>query len=101
MGEGTYVSLPPAVIWLPAVLVAAMVLLPLVYLVLRTLGAGGEIWGLLFRARTLQILGRTGILVIAVTGVSVAVSLPRALLTSRADRPLRRAGAGRARFADR
>ena len=84
-------SWPPIVVWLPAVLVAAIVLLPLVYLVLRTLGAGGEIWELLFRARTVAILGRTLGLVIAVTGVSVAISLPLAWLTTRTDLPLRRA----------
>ncbi len=90
MGRGPHVSRPPAIVWLPAVLVAAMVLLPMVYLVLRTLGAGGEIWELLFRARTLEILGRTMILVIAVTAVSVALSLPLAWLTTRTDLPFRR-----------
>lgn len=89
-GQGTRVPWPPAVIWLPAALVAAMVLLPLAYLVLRTLGAGGEIWDLLFRARTLEILGRTVSLVIAVTVVSIAISLPLAWLTTRTDLPLRR-----------
>ncbi len=90
MGRGPHASRPPAVVWLPAALVAAIVLLPLLYLVLRTLGAGGEVWDLLFRARTLEIVGRTIILVIAVTGVSVAVSLPLAWLTTRTDLPFRR-----------
>ncbi len=91
VGQGPHRSWPPAVVWLPAVLVAAIVLLPLVYLVLRTLGAGGEIWDLLFRARTFAILGRTVGLVIAVTVVSVAISLPLAWLTARTDLPFRRA----------
>ncbi len=64
--------------------------LPLVYLFLRTLGAQREIWELLFRARTLQVLGRTVILIIGVTGFSIAVSLPLAWLTIRTDLPLRR-----------
>jgi len=90
-GQVAHISRPPTVVWLPAVLVAAVVLLPVLYLVLRTLGAGGEIWELLFRARTVAILGRTVGLVIAVTGVSVAISLPLAWLTTRTNLPLRRA----------
>ncbi|MBI3040224.1 MAG: iron ABC transporter permease, partial [Chloroflexi bacterium] len=89
-GRGAHVSRPPAIIWLPATLVAVAVLLPLVYLVLRTLGVGGEIWELLFRARTFAILGRTVGLVIAVTGISIAISLPLAWLTARTDLPLQR-----------
>ncbi|MHC4684774.1 MAG: ABC transporter permease [Planctomycetota bacterium] len=65
-------------------------ILPLAYLILRTLGAGWGLWDLLFRARTLQVLGRTVILIIAVTGVSVAVSLPLAWFTIRTDLPFRR-----------
>ena len=92
IGRGTVVVAgpwPPAIIWIPAVLVAVLVLLPVVYLVLRTLGAGGEVWDLLLRNRTLEILGRSVFLVIAVTGVSVAVSLPLAWLTTRTDLPFR------------
>ena len=84
------ISWPPSVIWVPAVIVAIAVLLPIAYLVLRAVGAGGEIWELLFRMRTLQILGRTVILIVAVTGVSVAISLPLAWLTTRTDLPFRR-----------
>ena len=91
MGRGPHVSRPPAIVWLPATLISAIVLLPLLYLVLRTMGAGAEVWDLLFRARTLEIVGRTIILVIAVTGLSVAVSLPLAWLTTRTDLPFRRA----------
>ncbi|MBI2846958.1 MAG: iron ABC transporter permease [Chloroflexi bacterium] len=81
---------PPAVLWLSATLTAIGVLLPLAYLVLRASGAGMELWSLLFRTRTLDILGRTLILVIAVIGISLAISLPLAWLTQRTDLPLRR-----------
>lgn len=81
---------PPALIWLPAVLTATAVSLPLVYLVLRTLSAETEIWDLLLRARTLQVLGRTTILVIGVTGSSIALALPLAWLTTRTDLPFRK-----------
>ena len=90
VGWGARAPWPPAVIWLPAIVVAIGVLLPLAYLVLRALGAGGEIWELLFRARTLAILGRTVILVVAVTAISLAISLPLAWLTTRTDLPFRR-----------
>ncbi|MEE8373359.1 MAG: iron ABC transporter permease [Dehalococcoidia bacterium] len=75
---------------MPAVLIAVVVSLPLAYLLLRSLGAGGETWDLLFRSRTLDILGRTVVLVIAVTVVSVAISLPLAWLINRTDLPFRR-----------
>jgi len=91
MGRGPHRSRPPVVVWLPAAMIAVIAILPLLYLLLRTMGAGVEAWDLLFRARTLEIIGRTIILVIAVTGVSVAVSLPLAWLTTRTDLPFRRA----------
>ena len=65
--------------------------LPLVYLLLRALGAGGDTWDLLFRNRTLETLGRTCSLLITVTTGSVALALPLAWLTERTDLPFRRA----------
>ena len=47
--------------------VAAAVLLPLVYLAVRTIDAGSDAWDVLFRLRVLEILGRTLLLVGAVT----------------------------------
>jgi iron(III) transport system permease protein len=64
--------------------------LPLAYLVLRTLGAGPEIWDMLLRVRTVRVLGHTLLLVVSVTAVSIAVSLPLAWLTVRTDLPFRR-----------
>ena len=71
-------------------MVAAAIALPLAYLVMRALGAGGETADLLLRPRTLETLGRTVALVVAVTGVALALALPLAWLTSRSDIPLRR-----------
>ncbi len=82
---------PPAVIWAPALVVGAALLLPLVYLIVRTFDGGGEVWDLLFRQRVAAILGRTILLVITVTGASVALALPLAWLTTRTDLPFRRA----------
>ena len=81
---------PPAMAWIPAGAVAAVMVLPLAYLVLRTLGAGAEAWELVFRMRVLETLGRTTVLVLAVTGASVAIAVPLAWLTVRTDLPLRR-----------
>ena len=81
---------PPAMVWIPAGAVAAVMVLPLAYLVLRTLGAGAEAWELVFRMRVLETLGRTTLLVLAVTGASVAIAVPLAWLTVRTDLPLRR-----------
>jgi iron(III) transport system permease protein len=64
--------------------------LPVVYLVVRSAGATEEAWSLLFRARTAQILGRSALLVATVTTLSVAIAVPIAWLTVRTDLPLRR-----------
>ena len=80
----------PAVILIPAVMVALAMALPLVYLLVRSLGAGGEAWDLLFRARTVEVFVRTVGLIAVVTGASVAIAVPLAWLTVRTDLPLRR-----------
>lgn len=69
---------------------AAGLLLPPAYLALRTVGAGGEAWELLFRVRVLEILGRSLLLVGAVTAASVALAVPLAWLTVRSDLRLRK-----------
>lgn len=80
---------PPGIL-VPALIVGAALLLPPVYLLVRSLGGGGELWDLLFRAKVAAILGRTMLLVVAVTAGSVALALPLAWLTARTDLPLRR-----------
>ena len=64
--------------------------LPLAYLVIRTLGSGEEAWDLLLRMRILETMGRTVVLVLAVTGASIALAVPLAWLTVRTDLPFRR-----------
>ena len=81
---------PPVVVWVPALLVAAAMVLPLAYLVLRTLGTGSEAWDLLFRVRILETLVRTILLALAVTGGSILLAVPLAWLTVRTDLPFRR-----------
>jgi len=78
------------VIWVPAVLIVALLLLSPVYLTIRTLGAGTELGSVLFRIEILEILGRTLLLVASVSLASVALALPLAWLTTRSDLPFRR-----------
>ena len=82
---------PPAVIWVPALLVAAAMTLPLVYLVLRSLENGwGEFFEVALRPRTLAVLARSVVLAAVVTVGSVAIAVPLAWLTTRTDLPGRR-----------
>ena len=80
---------PHVALWLAAVLVAAGVALPLGYLAFRALGVGSEGWDLIVRPRTLDIIIRSVLLVIAVTGASIAIAVPLAWLTVRTDLPFK------------
>ncbi len=81
---------PPLVLLVPALIVGAALLLPPVYLAVRALGAGDDLWDLLFRQKVAAILGRTLLLVVTVSAASVVVALPLAWLTARTDIPWRR-----------
>ena len=81
---------PPAHVLVPALVVAGAMLLPLVYLAIRTAGAGEEALDLLLRQRTLWVTLRTMALAIVVTLSSAVMALPLAWLTVRTDLPLRR-----------
>ena len=79
----------PAFLFIPALIVGAALLLPPVYLLVRSLGGGADLWDLLFRPRVAEILGRTLLLVATVTAASVVLAVPLAWLTTRTDLPLR------------
>ena len=84
----------PGVIWVPAALVALAMLLPLAYLVLRSLEDGWSgVVEVVSDGETFAVLGRSVLLAVVVTGVSVAVSVTMAWLTERTDLPGRRAWA--------
>lgn len=85
-----WAGMPPVVVLVPALLVGAAMLLPLVYLVIRGSGASDEAWRLLFRAQTLYTLARTLLLMASVTLISGAIAVPLAWLTVRTDLPFRR-----------
>ncbi|MFO7777903.1 MAG: iron ABC transporter permease [Nitriliruptoraceae bacterium] len=80
----------PAV-WVPALLVAAAMLLPAVYLVLATAELPPErIWAIATDPATLRLAGRTLLLGTSVTLASLLIGVPLAWLTVRSDLPGRR-----------
>ena len=79
----------PGFVLAPAIVVGAALSLPLAYLVIRSLGTGGEFWDLLLRLRMLETIGSTALLTVIVTAASAALALPLAWLTVRTDLPLR------------
>ncbi|MBI4336877.1 MAG: iron ABC transporter permease [Chloroflexi bacterium] len=64
--------------------------LPLAYLMVRTVSAGGEALELLWQPRTLEVLGRTLLLAATVSFGAVTIAVPVAWLTVRSDLPGRR-----------
>lgn len=81
---------PPALVLGPAILVTAAMLLPVGYLIWRTLGAGTEAWDLLASSSVSETLVRTVLLAAAVTGATITLGVPLAWLTVRTDLPFRR-----------
>lgn len=75
---------------LPAALVAAAAVLPLVYLIVRSAETGRAFWDLLLRPRTLQILFNSAALAAAVTASASLIAVPLAWLLVRTDLPWRR-----------
>lgn len=78
---------PPFWLLLPALLVVALELLPLLYLITRTLTAGDSAWQMLFRAKTLGVIINSVVLAGAVAVTTIAIAVPLAWLTSRTDLP--------------
>lgn len=81
---------PPAVLVVPAVVAASIALLPLGYLVVRSLDRGAlELVEILWRDRTLRLALRSLALTAAVTGLSLVVGVSLAWLTTRTTLPAR------------
>ncbi len=80
----------PRAFYLLAAAVGVAAVLPVIYLVIRTVGAGSQATELLVRRDTFEVLSRSILLALAVTAGSVALGIPLAWLTARADLPLRR-----------
>lgn len=85
-GRGTH-----PVVWLPAVAVAVVMVLPVVYLVLTVVELPGErVVAELASVRTVALIGRTLGLAAVVSAASVVLGVPLAWLTVRSDMPARR-----------
>jgi iron(III) transport system permease protein len=80
----------PAYLVVPSLLVAAAMVLPLAYLVIRGAGAGGRALDILTEAQTLRVFANSALLAILVTVASAVIALPLAWLTTRTDLPGRR-----------
>ena len=90
LGWGGQFPRPPFLLWAPAVVIGAAMLLPVVYLFVRAWGSGQGFFDLVVRSYTGEVLLRSMALVGAVTAATVALALPLAWLTVRTDLPLRR-----------
>lgn len=73
-----------------ALVVAALMLLPPVYLLVRAVGAGEAAVATLLRSSTVATLGNTLLLVSSVTLASAFIAVPLAWLTTSTDLPARR-----------
>lgn len=80
----------PANLLLPALAVAGLATLPIVYLIVRAIGVEREALELVLRPRTAQILAASLVLGVAVGGGAIALGVPLAWLTARTDLPARR-----------
>ncbi|RIK29085.1 MAG: iron ABC transporter permease [Chloroflexi bacterium] len=89
-GRSLQLRWPALLLWGVGVLVAAALLLPSFYLILRAVDAGEAAWQNLLRFRTLETLARTLWLAGSVTVVSALIAVPLAWITARTDVPLRR-----------
>jgi len=72
------------------VLIVALVSLPLLYLVVRALGAGQEGLDYLLNIRTLNVIVNSLVLTAAVVTAAALIGIPFAWLTARTDLPFRR-----------
>ena len=88
--RSAFSTAPPLSLLLPGAAVALSTLLPLVYLAIRAASAGNNVWALLVRDRTLEVLWNTVLLAVAVPAGTVLLAVPLAWLTVRTDLPLKR-----------
>jgi iron(III) transport system permease protein len=70
-----------------AVAVVGLVCLPLAYLVVRVVDGGADAWSVLGRARILELVGNTVLLVGLVTGAALVLGVPLSWLVVRTDLP--------------
>ncbi len=82
---------PPRFLVVMGAIAALGISLPLVYLIIRTMGIGGEQWWeFLRRKQTLEIIFNSVAMAVVVTLLSALIAIPLAFLTVRTDLPGRR-----------
>ena len=81
---------PPTLLVTSAAVVALAALIPVGYLLIRSIGAGSDWFDIVFRANTAAVFGRTFMLILLVTIISIMVAVPVAWLTVKSNIPLRR-----------
>ncbi len=81
----------PLVVLLPSLLFALLLLIPPLYLVVRTAELGlSDVWRFVSRPATLTVLWQTLLLAASTTAATIALGVPLAWLTTRTDLPGRR-----------
>lgn len=81
---------PPTFLVASSAVVALAALIPVVYLLIRSIGAGSDWFDIVFRGNTAAVFGRTFMLILLVTIISITVAVPVAWLTVKSNIPLRR-----------
>ncbi|MGI8650616.1 MAG: ABC transporter permease [Rubrobacter sp.] len=90
-GTGGRRARPPLVVWLPALIISAALLLPPLYLGVRALDDGfSEFLEVVTEVDTLLVLLRSVVLATVVTLATVCIAVPIAWLTVRTDLPFRK-----------
>ncbi len=87
LGSASAARRPPFVLTALAVAVAALVLLPLCYLIIRASEAGEKFRTLLLRDRTIDVLLNTIVLSFSVAITAALIAVPAAWLAARTDLP--------------
>jgi len=88
--KSTHGKRPPALLLASAAAVAFAALIPVVYLFVRSIEAGPDWTDIVWRTSTAAVFGRTFLLIVLVTIVSVTVAVPIAWLTVKSNIPLRK-----------
>jgi iron(III) transport system permease protein len=83
-------GLPSPALVIPAVAVAAVMLLPLIYLVMRASESDAGILDFVLRERTARVMRNSALLAAAVVAAGTLIALPLAWITTRTDIPFRR-----------
>lgn len=82
---------PPLFLVVMGAIAAIAIALPLVYLIIRTMGISGEqLWEFVRRKQTLEIIFNSVVMAVVVTLLSALIAIPLAFLTVRTDLPGRR-----------